>query len=131
MNKKVILCVDDEKMILFVLKQQLKSYFKEQYIYETAENAKEAMDLIDDLKAKNVPIGLIISDWLMPGMKGDEFLIKTHQKYPEIPSIMVTGQAEHEAIENAKKDAGLKACFFKPWEMEEVFPFIEKVVENS
>jgi len=35
-QKKAILCVDDEPMILFVLKKQLKSFFGNEFVYESA-----------------------------------------------------------------------------------------------
>ena len=39
----------------------------------------------------------------MPGIKGDEFLIRVHQKYPKIVKVMLTGQADEVAIERVKK----------------------------
>ncbi len=118
--KKVILCVDDEKIILSSLKSQLKNHFGNQYLYELAENAAEAMELLDDLIRDGAKVIIIVSDWLMPDIKGDEFLIKVHFKYPQIIKIMLTGQANVEAIENAKENANLYTCIQKPWN-EEVF----------
>ena len=37
----------------------------------------------------------------MPGIKGDEFLINTHKKFPKIVKIMLTGQADEEAVNRA------------------------------
>ena len=46
-NKKVILCVDDEKTILKSLKAQLKKHFNKNYTYECAESALEALEIIE------------------------------------------------------------------------------------
>jgi len=116
MSKKVILCVDDEKIILISLKAQLREKFGTEYIYETAENATEAMEFIDELSLEDIGIIVIVSDWLMPGIKGDEFLIRVHKKHPNIVKIMLTGQADKDAIENAQKHANLHACISKPWD---------------
>jgi len=62
---------------------------------------------------------------LMPGMKGDEFLIKVHQKFPGIVNVMLTGQADEEAIKRAKNLANLHACIFKPWSEEELVETIK------
>ena len=51
----------------------------------------------------------------MPGIKGDEFLIQIHKRFPELITVMLTGQADEEAISRAKADANLHACLHKPW----------------
>ncbi|MCP4458943.1 MAG: response regulator [Cytophagales bacterium] len=117
--KKVILCVDDEKIILSSLKLQLKKNFGSEFNYEFAENALEAMDLLDELIYDGTRVILIVSDWLMPSMKGDEFLVNVHKKYPKIVKIMLTGQADKIAVSNAETNANLYTCIRKPW-LEEV-----------
>ena len=76
MLESAIICVDDEVTILESLKEQLKRTFGDRYIYEVAESADEAWEIIEELKADNINIILIVSDWLMPKTKGDEFLIE-------------------------------------------------------
>ncbi|NCN10313.1 MAG: response regulator [Leptospira sp.] len=125
-SKKAILCVDDEKIILQSLNGQLKSYFKQLYRLEFAESADEALELIDDFFDDGVEVLLILSDWLMPGMKGDEFLIKVHEKYPKIKKIMLTGQADPSAIENAREYASLTDLVSKPWDENELISKINQ-----
>lgn len=125
MSNKVILCVDDEKMILDSLKAQLKDKFGSQFGYETAENATDALDIIDELAEQGSAIIIIVSDWLMPKIKGDEFLIEVHKKYPGIVKIMLTGQADKEAIERAEKNANLLRCLHKPWTEDELVDTIK------
>lgn len=125
MSKPVILCVDDELIILEILERQLQKAFKNNYIYEFAESAEEALELIEELHKKNVDIAVIISDWLMPGIRGDEFLIEVHQKFPNILKIMLTGQADETAIERAKQQANLHSCLHKPWKGDELIEIIK------
>ncbi len=120
MPNNAILCVDDEEIILKCLGDQLRRNFGDQYIYEFAESADEALEVIDELNKDEVSIILIVSDWLMPGMKGDEFLIRVHQKFPGIVKVMLTGHADIHAIERARKDADLHRCISKPWTEEEL-----------
>lgn len=120
MPTSAILCVDDEPIILNSLKEQLRRHFGMRYLYETAESADEAWDVIDDLCADGISLLIIVSDWLMPGIKGDEFLAQVHQRYPHIVTMMLTGQADDAAIERARRDANLYACFHKPWKEEEL-----------
>ncbi|MCG9876691.1 MAG: response regulator [Leptospiraceae bacterium] len=125
-SKKAILCVDDEKIILQSLNGQLKSYFKQLYRLEFAESADEALELIEEFSDDGIQVLLILSDWLMPGMKGDEFLIKVHEKYPNIKKIMLTGQADPSAIQNARENASLTDLVSKPWDEEELISKINQ-----
>lgn len=115
MSESAILCVDDEVVILDSLKEQLKRHFGDRYLYEVAENAEEAWEIMAELQEEAIKVIVIVSDWLMPGVKGDEFLIGVHQRFPNLVTIMLTGQADAEAIERAKKEANLHACLHKPW----------------
>lgn len=120
MSNAAILCVDDEIVILETLKEQLKRCFRDRYIYEVAESVREAWEVIAELHADGIKILIIVSDWLMPGIKGDEFLIQVHQKFPEVITVMLTGQADEAAIERSRKQANLYACLHKPWTEKEL-----------
>jgi CheY-like chemotaxis protein len=124
MSKPAILCVDDEVVILDSLKEQLKRQFGDLFIYEVAESAEEAWEVIEELQAEDIDIIVIVSDWLMPGTKGDDFLIQVHQRFPHLTTVMLTGQADEIAIERAKKEANLHACLYKPWTEAELVQII-------
>lgn len=125
MPKSVILCVDDEIVILNSLKIELRNEFGDAYLYEFAESADEALEVIEELMESDCQISLIVSDWLMPGIKGDEFLIRVHQNYPNIIKVMLTGQADKIAIDRAKTGANLYSCLYKPWDGEELVETIK------
>ncbi len=124
MSNVAILCVDDEKVILDSLKRQLRRQFGSEFLYEVAESAEEAWEVIHELVEDGVDIVVIVSDWLMPGIKGDEFLIQVHEQHPDIVKIMLTGQADTLAIDRARSEAKLHTCLFKPWSEHELFDAI-------
>lgn len=128
MSKPAILCVDDEKPVLENLKAQLKSAFGNAYLYEMAEDTDEALELLEEFNEEEISIVVIVSDWLMPGMKGDEFLILVHQRFPKIVKIMLTGQADEVAIERAIERANLHLCLQKPWSEEELIATIKSAL---
>jgi len=125
MSKKAILCVDDEDMILTSLRDQLQRHFGGQYLYEFAEGADEALEIIEELVGDGMEILIIVSDWLMPGMKGDEFLIQVHQRFPNIVTVMLTGQADEESIARTQQQANLYRCLYKPWAEEDLIETLE------
>ncbi len=131
MSRKAILCVDDEKMILDSLKAQLKKKFGSRYVYEAAENADDAFEVMDEMFEDGVEVLIIVSDWLMPGIKGDEFLVRIHKKFPGIVKVMLTGQADETAVQNAKENANLFRCIHKPWKEEDLFDTIETGLEEK
>ena len=128
MSEPAIICVDDEVVILESLKKQLKRKFGSSFIYEVAESAEEAWEIIEELNSENIPIIAIVSDWLMPGVKGDEFLIQIHQQFPEVIKVMLTGQADNNAIDRAKEEANLHACLYKPWTESELIEIITTAI---
>jgi len=128
-NKAVILCVDDEKIVLDSLQEQLESTFGDKFQYEIAESVDEAWEVIEDLVSDGFEMVLVISDWLMPRVKGDTFLVDVHKKFPSTVTIMLTGQADPEAVENAMNNANLHAYIKKPWREADLIDRVNKAME--
>lgn len=129
MRKNVILCVDDEKIVLNSLKSQLREVFAECDI-EMAESGYEALEIIDEMLEDGQKIPLIISDYSMPRMKGDEFLKKAHERIPQTVKILLTGQATTEGVTNALNEANLYRYIAKPWEKEDLCMTIREAVQS-
>ena len=130
MTEAAILCVDDETVILETLQEQISRHFGDKFVYEAAESAEEALEILDELGEEGVKIVVIVSDWLMPGMRGDEFLVQVYQQFSDIKTIMLTGQADESAIERAKEEANLYSCIYKPWREEELIKIITTALES-
>jgi DNA-binding NtrC family response regulator len=128
--KRAILCVDDEKIVLDSLQEQLRNTFGDEFEYEIAESVDEAWEVIEDLVSQGYEMVLVISDWLMPRVKGDTFLIELHQKYPDTVTIMLTGQADPEAVENAYQNANLYAYIRKPWREEDLINYVNNALKK-
>jgi CheY-like chemotaxis protein len=126
--KTLILCVDDEPTVLTSLLGQLRQTFGNQYEYEGFLSAEEALEFLDELAAEGQHTELIISDWLMPRIKGDEFLIEVNRRYPSIRSIMLSGQADPDAVERARDHANLAAFVSKPWLAEELMKQVKQAL---
>ncbi|MCG6168874.1 response regulator [Leptospira sanjuanensis] len=121
----VILCVDDEPIILLSLVQELKNKLGHEFIFETAQDSDEGLEVIDDLISRGTKVVLILSDWLMPGVNGDDFLIQVHRKYPHIRSILVTGHLEEGVSERVKEEAGTFTIISKPWNSDELVKAVQ------
>jgi len=128
--KPVIVCVDDEKTVLKSLKVELKKAINNDYRIELAEAGEEAVELIVELLEEGYEVPLIISDYIMPDMKGDELLRQIHQLSPKTLKVMLTGQADIEAVANAIKYAKLYRYIAKPWESEDLMLTVKEAVNS-
>lgn len=128
MPKKIIVCVDDEKVILTSLISQLNNTFGSQYVYEGFSSAEEAWEFIDEVYSEGLTVDLIICDWLMPRIKGDEFLIRVHKRFPDVKKIMLSGQADIDSVEKAKQEANLLKFISKPWDKDELMAEVSKAL---
>lgn len=124
MIKGILLCVDDEMIVLNALKAQLRMAYGTRHLIEIAESAEEALDILDELTGQGLVPLVIISDWLMPGMKGDDFLIEAHRRFPYVIKVMLSGQVEEKAIARARDQANLHEFVAKPWEPAELIACI-------
>ena len=108
--------MDDESVILDALKNQLSKHFSKEAIIEMVESGQEALDLIDELVKNGREISLVISDQLMPKMKGDEFLIEAHKRIPKTNKILLTGNADNHGLFSLVNQINLYRYIPKPWE---------------
>ncbi len=116
----MILFVDDEKIILDTLQRQLASLGKH-FQLEFAESAEEALEILEEEQE----LRLVISDWLMPGMKGDQFLMEVSKLFPDSGRMLLTGHAPNGTIRNIE-DKKIAIVINKPWDQKELE---QKVVE--
>ncbi len=131
MNEAAILCVDDESVILESLQEQIGRHFGDKFVYEAAESGEEALEIVEELREEGVKIVLIVSDWLMPEMRGDELLVRIHEQFGnEIKTIMLSGQADESAVDRAKEEANLYRFLAKPWREEDLIQVLSTALNS-
>ena len=104
--KHKLLIVDDEPTIRSVM---VDTFSREHYDVFGAESASEALDLLE-----REPVDVVISDELMPGMSGSEFLVLVRKKYPDTIRIILTGHASVDAAIRAINEGEIYRFFTKP-----------------
>ena len=120
-NIKVLL-VDDTKLILAVHKALLKQLgFRK---VKTASNGDDAYKLI-----QLGDFDLVLCDWNMPGVNGLDLLqmLRGHTATQELPFIMISGESEQMAIDEAKRK-GASAFIAKPFQPEELLSKVSQVL---
>lgn len=129
MGKKIILCVDDESSILESLEMEL-SLKNQNYQVELAESGQEALEIANELTEEGNDLTVVISDYIMPSMKGDELLVKLHKQYPLSKKILLTGQAALEGVTNVINDAILYRFIDKPWDRDDLRLTVQEAIRK-
>ena len=130
MKNPVILCIDDESVVLEALMEQLQQKLGQTYDIETAESGDDALELLNELKNEEVDVPIAIVDYLMPGMPGDEVMKQIHLKSPDTLTILLSGHAGHEEMARTINKGNLYRYIAKPWNKEQLFLIINEAIKN-
>lgn len=96
-----------------------------EYDIATYDSPSKALEAI-----RESPIDLVVSDYLMPGMNGIEFLLEVKKLHPYATRILLTGYADKENAIKAINEVGLYQYIEKPWENEEFKLIIQHGLER-
>ncbi len=129
-NKGVILFVDDENIVLNSLRTLLNQRFDGNIIVEIAESAEEALEIIEDIIQDGLELQVLVVDYIMPGMKGDELLANVHKQLPCTRKILLTGQSDLAGVKRAINDADLYSFIEKPWNDEDLLLTLQSAVHS-
>ena len=116
----VLITEDDEDMLRF-----LASNFKTDYTVITARNGREGLQQVTRHQ-----VSLIISDWMMPEMDGEEFckLLRADYRYSHIPFVMLTAKTDNES-KTQGMNCGADTFIEKPFSMEYLHACIKNMIE--
>ena len=130
MKKQAVLCVDDENLVLASLTRELRRMLSADYVIETSEDGEDALDIFQELLEDGYDVPLVISDYIMPGMKGDELLRRIHERSPSTLTVMLTGQADMEGVTNAINSANLYRFMAKPWHQSDLALTVKEALRS-
>jgi signal transduction histidine kinase len=121
---KSILVVDDEEDILDLIRKTLE---KQGYQIQTAPDGAVALDHLSRNK-----YDLIISDWKMPGVNGQQLYQRLLETDPAATKRMIfmTGDVLSEKTEQYLQEQG-KTCLTKPFSLVDFQRAIGKIIEQQ
>lgn len=123
---KSILIVDDEKMITTTLSTLIKMVLKHSVtVYNDPIEALNSKDLLEK------KVDLIISDFMMPGMNGIEFLGNVRKVNSDVVTILLTGYADKQNAIRSINEVGLYYYLEKPWDNTELIRIIQNGIEKK
>ena len=113
--------IDDEESIRTICISALEDLFN----VESFSSASEALLALNSNKPD-----LIITDIKMPGMSGLEFLNKVSEKFPDLPTIIITAHANIDNALSAYK-GGAFEYLTKPFDINEIRKLAIKATKTS
>jgi DNA-binding response OmpR family regulator len=124
MNKKKILLVEDEKVLIETVTLRLET---NGYEVISAYDGFEGLE-----KAKKEKPDLIILDLMLPKMDGYKVcgLLKADTRYNKIPIIMFTARAQ-ESDKKMGQDMGADAYITKPFEPQLLLEKIRQLLKEQ
>ena len=123
-----VICIDDDPMILQVLGFQLEKFIDaSNTLIELYTNPSRALADIKEFVFDEIEIIFVIVDYQMPEMSGATFIRSLKQSHPNLPCIMLSGQANSSQIEALEDDMLLEAFLHKPWEEIQISQIINNI----
>ena len=114
-----ILFVDDEKDIV----EEMAEYLVYKgYDVAAPGNGWEALKL-----HRSRPADRVITDWLMPGMGGEELIRRLHRTHPDLPVMVITGHTTFGEDQDIVTD-GASVVLKKPIDLRELSQRMRQMV---
>lgn len=120
-----ILVVDDASFIRDMVKKHLRTLLPGVTLFE-AVDGQRAVALL-----KKQTVDIILSDWEMPGMSGEELLtwVRGQENYQKTPFVMVTSRGDREFVVKAVQ-AGVSDYLVKPFSADELMSKVTKQLKR-
>ena len=132
MARPNLLVVDDDVSVLEAVVQDLRRQYGSEYRVMRAASGQAALDTLSQLKTRQEPVALLLSDQRMPGMTGVEFLERAQEFYPHAKRVLLTAYADTEAAIQAINTARIHYYLNKPWDPpeEKLYPVLNDLLDD-
>ena len=132
MARPILLAVDDDVSVLEAVVQDLRRQYGATYRIMRAASGQAALDTLAQVKTRQEPVALLLSDQRMPGMTGVDFLERAHAIYPDARRVLLTAYADTEVAIRAINSARIHYYLTKPWDPpeEKLYPVLSDLLED-
>src|SRR5450631_1048432 len=132
MARPILLAVDDDVSVLEAVVQDLRRQYGATYRVMRAASGQAALDTLAQVKTRQEPVALLVSDQRMPGMAGVEFLERAQEIYPDARRVLLTAYADTEVAIRAINSARIHYYLTKPWDPpeEKLYPVLSDLLED-
>lgn len=132
MTKPVILTVDDDPQVLGTISRDLSRHYGSDYRIVRAGSGESALEALAELRERQEPVALLLSDQRMPEMDGVQFLAAAREQVPGARRALLTAYADTDAAIQAINESQVDYYLLKPWDPpeEKLFPVLDDLLEE-
>jgi thioredoxin reductase (NADPH) len=132
MARPILLAVDDDVNVLEAVVQDLRRQYGQEYRIMRAASGQAALDTLTQVKTREEPVALLLSDQRMPGITGVEFLERSREACPDAKRVLLTAYADTEAAIQAINSARIHYYLNKPWDPpeEKLYPVLNDLLDD-
>ena len=132
MARPILLAIDDDVNVLEAVVQDLRRQYGSEYRVMRAAGGQTALDTLVQLRGRDEPVALLLSDQRMPGMTGVELLGRARELYPEARRVLLTAYADTDAAIQAINAARIHYYLNKPWDPpeEKLYPVPSDLLDD-
>lgn len=118
-----LLFVDDDPGVLAAVARFLRRY---RFDIHTALNAADGLREVRE----QGPFCVVVSDYHMPGITGEQFLAKVAEEAPASRRMILSAYADSEVLLAAINAGGVHRYLTKPWDSQELLTVINDLVDE-
>jgi two-component system, cell cycle sensor histidine kinase and response regulator CckA len=119
---RTVLVVEDEPLVLSFIRSVL---LRQGYSVLEATDGVEALE-----QYRRTPCDIVITDLRVPGLRGDELLLRLRAETPELPAVLTSGFIDREALDPRVFD-GPTRLLDKPFSPPELLDAVTSVEEPA
>jgi thioredoxin reductase (NADPH) len=130
--KPALLTVDDDPEVLRAIERDLRQEYGRRFRVLRADSGAAALELLQQVKLRNLAVALFLVDQRMPHMTGVEFLKQAIELFPEAKRVLLTAYADTDAAIQAINRANIDHYLLKPWDPpeENFYPVLNDLLDD-
>ena len=132
MAKPALLTIDDDADVLSAIARDLRAHYGRDYRILRADSGLAALTLLRELKDRQQPVALVLSDQRMPGMDGVTLLSEVMTLHTKSKRALLTAYADTEAAIGAINKSQVDYYLLKPWDPpeEHLYPILDELLDD-
>jgi thioredoxin reductase (NADPH) len=130
--RPVILTLDDEPAVLNAVERDLRQKYGRDYRILKSGAGAEALDVLNQLRARDETVALFLVDQRMPQMSGTQFLEQARAIFPDAKRVLLTAYADTKAAIESINQIGLDYYLMKPWDppQDHLYPVLDDLLDE-